>query len=151
MQIRIKLIEPERVEDAPFIGALISAIDCNFNCHNCFNQHIKELPTYKYSIEEIFKKIKQNPFHEGIILSGLEWTLQPEEMKFLIIEALKNNLKVILYTGMNEEVFKKQFNEIYKLPIYIKFGIYDEKQKINDYEMYGVKLHSKNQYRRKIE
>ena len=39
--INYKTIVNERTEDAPFIGALISAIDCKFNCKKCFNQDIK--------------------------------------------------------------------------------------------------------------
>jgi recombinational DNA repair protein RecR len=36
-RINYKLIESERVEDAPFMGALISACDCKYNCPNCLN------------------------------------------------------------------------------------------------------------------
>jgi hypothetical protein len=70
--INYKLIENERMGDAPFIGALISSCDCKFNCYHCFNQHIKKLPTLNENAENLIKHIKQNPFNKGIILAGLE-------------------------------------------------------------------------------
>jgi pyruvate-formate lyase-activating enzyme len=102
MIIRYKMMEHERFEDAPFIGCLISAIDCHINCKNCFNQHLKTYPTLTKDSKSIIEEIKSNPFENGIILGGLEWTEQPEEMLDLIESALNENLKVILYTGLSE-------------------------------------------------
>lgn len=149
MTIRTKGIWAERIEDAPFCGALISAIDCDFNCKNCFNQHVKDLPTLEYTEEEIIEEVLSDPFHEGVILSGLEWTLQSEELEALIKVALKNDLEVILYTGLDEDEFKRDFHHIYTMPIYIKFGQYIESLYTDTYEMFDVKLHSSNQYIRK--
>jgi pyruvate-formate lyase-activating enzyme len=115
MNIKYKQIEHERVEDAPFIGALICAVDCNINCPDCFNQHLKQYPTIEKSANEIINEVKSNPFNKGIILAGLEWTLQPEEMRELIYLAQENNLKVMLYTGLDECVFKESFQDIYEL------------------------------------
>lgn len=145
MKIRYKGIWHERVEDAPFIGALISAIDCDYNCENCFNKHVKNYNIIENTAEEIINEVKSNIFNQGVILAGLEWTLQEEELKELINISIKNNLKVILYTGIEEKEFKKVFKSIYNMPIYIKFGKYDETKKCNNYYMYGVKLASKNQ------
>lgn len=144
--IRYKLIEHERSEDAPFIGALISAIDCHNNCKNCFNQHIKRLPNIEASAEQIILEIKKDPFNQGVILAGLEWTEQPMEMQELIECAIKSNLQVMLYTGLDETTFKQRFADTYKMPIYIKFGRYDESLSTDKNLQYGVKLASSNQY-----
>jgi pyruvate-formate lyase-activating enzyme len=145
MIIHYKGIWHERCEDAPFIGALISAVDCKFNCKECFNQHIKDYNTLTSDSTDIIKQVKSNKFNEGVIFAGLEWTLQSIELEYLIKECLNNNLKVILYTGLIENTFKQKFKQIYDLPIYIKFGQYKEKLKTDNYYMYGVKLASKNQ------
>lgn len=150
MKIRHKGIWHERGEDAPFIGAVISAIDCNFNCNNCFNQHVKDNNIELESSEEIIEKIKSNKFNQGIILAGLEWTLQKKEMMELIDCADKNGLKIMLYTGLDEDKFKELYPGVYNYDIYIKFGEYDERKKCNNYQMYNVKLSSKNQSIKKI-
>ena len=142
------MLQHERCEDAPFMGCLISAIDCHINCKNCFNQHLKKYPTIIEESHDIIQKVKSNPFNEGIILAGLEWTEQPEEMCELIQVALNSGLKVMLYTGLTEDNFKNQFYNIYKLNIFIKFGNYNENLKTNKSE-YGVLLISKNQHIRK--
>ena len=143
MNIRHKGIYHERTEDAPFIGALICAIDCNINCDYCFNQYMKDEPILINDSKEIINKVLLNPFNEGIILGGLEWTLQSEEMEELIQLALLNDLEVILYTGLSEETFRKQFDDIFKLKIYIKFGNYiKDKEQV---KQYSVILASDNQ------
>lgn len=146
MIINIKGIYHERTEDAPFVGALICSSNCNIGCFNCFNQHLKSEPIIKMESYKIITQVLSNPFNKGIILGGLEWTLQPKETKQLIKLARKNNLEVILYTGLNEDVFISKFLEIYEIPnIYIKFGRYDENLKCDDHKQYGVALASSNQ------
>lgn len=146
MIINVKGIYHERTEDAPFIGALICANDCNNNCYNCFNQYLKSEPTIKIEDYKLINKILLNPFNKGIIFSGLEWTLQHKELKQLIKLAKENDLEIMIHTGTEEEIFKEQFSEIYKIPnIYIKFGKYKEKYKCDNNIQYGVKLASSNQ------
>ena len=147
MKIRFKYIEHERTQDAPFIGALICAIDCNLNCEGCFNQHMKEMPTQELDSKEIISMVKSYKFNDGIILSGLEWTLQPLEMKELIIQAKNNNLKVIVYTGLTKEDFISNFSDIYDniKGIYIKFGEYDDSKLSDNNYYYNIKLSSTNQ------
>lgn len=143
--VHYKSIIHERTEDAPFIGALICATNCKFNCENCFNQDIKNMPTLIKNHKEIIHEIKDNKFNQGIILAGLEWSLQPEELKLLVYEALRNDLQVMIYTGMNEEDFDLQFADLIKLPIYVKYGRYDENYKDDNYYCYGIKLATSNQ------
>lgn len=150
MLIKYKIIIEERTEDAPFIGALISAIDCKFNCKNCFNQHLKDYPTKQDSSINIINKIKKNPFNQGIILAGLEWSNQINEAVDLINTALLNNLKVILYTGMDINILKEKFPQLIIKGIYIKYGCYDETKKNINHIEYGVSLASFNQHIIKI-
>lgn len=147
MIIKIKGIVHERVEDAPFMGALICAIDCKFNCKGCFNQYLKTLPTIEMDSEEILDEVIKNPFNEGIILAGLEWSLQPNELRELVNSAINKELKVIIYSGLNEEEFKLKFPDLYSLNknIYFKFGKYEENLKVDNNIHYDVKLSTSNQ------
>lgn len=146
MKVRIKGIEFDRFEDAPFNGALLSSIDCHNNCKNCFNQSLKNLPNIEYESKELIEIIKENIFCEGVIFGGLEWTEQPEELKELVNLCILNNLKVIIYTGLTENDFQKKYLDLYILPIYIKFGRYIEEEKVSGYKVFNVNLSSKNQY-----
>jgi pyruvate-formate lyase-activating enzyme len=152
MKIHYKRIEHERVEDAPFIGALICAVDCNINCADCFNQHLKQETTIIKESEDIINEVVSNKFNKGIILSGLEWTLQINEVRELIKLAKENNLEVILYTGLNEDKFKEGFIDIYNTPnIYFKFGRYDKELLTNDNKQKNVQLATSNQKIYKME
>ena len=145
MRILIKGIYHERTEDAPFVGALICANNCNFNCEDCINNDLKYSAGYYMEDIDIINNIKSNPFNKGVILAGLEWTLQPKEMLRLIELALENSLEIILYTGMDEEELRNKFPELFTKKIYIKVGKYNKKLKVDNYMIYGVKLASSNQ------
>lgn len=99
MLIHHKGIVIERTEDAPFMGALICAPSCGFNCKGCFNRHMKKSPIIEQDSKDIIYGIKYNPLHQGIILSGLEWSENPIEMLELAKEADTNGLQVMIYTG----------------------------------------------------
>lgn len=144
--INYKLIEHERVGDAPFIGALISACDCTFNCSNCFNQHIKKLKTISKTSEEIIAEIRSNAFNMGVIFAGLEWSLQLDECILLAKKAKKYGLLNMVYTG---NVWESAFvNRIIRSDAfdYIKFGQYDESLKTANHVEYGIALSSSNQH-----
>jgi pyruvate-formate lyase-activating enzyme len=148
LKIKYKIIENERVEDAPFIGALISAIDCNFNCKNCFNQHIKQLPILVKEDIAIIEEIKSNPFNKGIIFGGLEWSLQPTELFSLALVAHGYGLQTMLYTGNTFEYLQeycsiRYLNDYFD---YIKCGQYEEDLKTINHIEYGVTLSSNNQH-----
>lgn len=145
-KINYKAIEHERVEDAPFVGALISACDCKYNCPNCFNQDVKKLLTITKDCQEIISDIKANPFNKGIIFAGLEWSLQIDECIALATAAKSVGLQTIVYTGADKE------NSIVKYYIksgvfdYIKYGRYSEELKTANHIEYGVVLASSNQH-----
>ena len=146
--IRYKKIEHERLEDAPFVGALISAIDCKFGCKGCFNQPVKDLPTLQASEQDIIQEVKINVFNKGIILAGLEWTLQLDEAVALAIEAHKQGLQTMLYTGCS----LKELGDDISVFDYIKCGRYIQKLESSDNVQYGVRLASCNQviYKKRI-
>lgn len=132
--------------DAPFVGMLVAATDCHINCPNCINEWIRDCPIIQDTSDNIFSIVESNKFVEGIILGGLEWTYQKNEMTFLLKEAVKRGLKAMLYTGMYEEEFKIHFPDVYDLPIYIKFGQYIDNAKSSVDIPTGIFLASDNQY-----
>lgn len=145
-KINYKIIESERVEDAPFMGALISACDCKYNCPNCFNQKVKNLVTVSSSIEEILKAVKSNPFHKGIIFAGLEWSLQMNECIALAMAAKDVGLQTIVYTGADQDsLVVKQYIKSNAFD-YIKCGSYKEELTTANHIEYGVVLASSNQH-----
>lgn len=144
--IDYKLIEHERCEDAPFVGALIAACDCRFDCHNCFNQHIKMLPTISKCCDDIIAEIKSNVFNQGIIFAGLEWTLQPDECLYLARRAKQERLQTMLYTGNNFNNIIVKAMVLSDLFDYIKCGRYEERLKTVNHIEYGVALASSNQH-----
>lgn len=141
-----KGIVHERLGEAPFIGALILANDCPYKCKGCFNQYLKTKPTLQNSAKEIIDMIKQNPFNEGIILGGLEWTYQPKDMLHLVNIAQENNLKVMIFTHMYKDEFLSKFSQLINSNIIVKFGGYEEDKLNTDYQSKGVRLASTNQY-----
>lgn len=146
MKINYKKIEHERVGDAPFIGALISACDCNFNCNNCFNQNLKHSPTLCKEEDEIIQEIKSNPFNKGIIFAGLEWSLQEKEMMSLAFKAKSSGLKTMVYTGHSiDSEFVQRLIRNENID-YIKYGKFKEKKRTYSHIEYGVVLASANQH-----
>lgn len=145
-KINYKKIEHERTEDAPFIGALISACNCNFNCKNCFNQNLKKAPVINKTLKEIFEEICCNKFNKGIIFGGLEWTNQIDELKLLAAAAKNCGLKTMLYTGriFEDKIVQELFST--NLFDYIKCGKYKEKKKSINHIEFGVTLASDNQH-----
>ena len=143
--INYKLLEHERVEDAPFVGALISACDCKFNCKNCFNQGVKKLPTITETAQAIIDRVKANPFNKGIIFAGLEWTLQLDECVALARLAKLNGLLTMLYTGTEDTALLccLALSEAFD---YIKTGRYREELKTTNHIEYSVVLASSNQH-----
>ncbi|NLE03473.1 MAG: radical SAM protein [Crenarchaeota archaeon] len=144
MIIRFKTIENER-KDAPFIGALISAVWCNFNCKDCINEHLKDNTYQEMDSYDIIEYIKRNPFNKGIILGGLEWTLQYSEMHELVKKAKEHELQTMVYTGLDFNTFQSKYNDVLVLTDYIKCGRYIEDFITNDNWQYGIKLATSNQ------
>lgn len=138
-------IEYGILTDAPFLGARICAMDCSHNCPGCFNQHMRQAPYFTEYAADIIQKVIDNELCNGIILGGLEWTEQPEELRDLVDHALLRGLRVMIYTHMTIEEFVYHFPCFIGLPILVKCGKY-EKDSLGYYtEQYDVTLSSANQ------
>ncbi len=102
MKIRYKAIEHERTEDSPFVSALISGISCGNRCKGCHNKELKTQPIiFENEAIDIIKEIVKNPFNQGIVLGGLEWSEQVFEMLELIKIARQYDLSIMIYTGLD--------------------------------------------------
>lgn len=142
MMIRYLTIEHEN-QDAPyFVGALICAINCTHSCPGCHNQHLIGSPIQCQPVEDVIDEVQRNPFNKGIILSGLEWTEQPDEMIALIYEALNRQLSVMLYTHMTRQEFEDTFPNLIKMPLWCKFGSYEDGSRTLRHKQYGIELAS---------
>ena len=111
MKILYKGIIHERTEDSPFVGALIIAPTCKMKCRGCFNRELKKQENLTATAQEIIAEVLDNPFNEGIILAGLEWSESPNELLELMIEASDKGLKVIVYTGCELEQFQARIGQ----------------------------------------
>ena len=144
--IKYRGIIHERAEDAPFMGALIIAERCNNNCQGCFNQHLKDSPVYSKLASDIIQEVRANPFNDGIILGGLEWSENPEDTMVLIRWAKATMMQVMLYTGLTEDALYTRIPRDALHHCYVKFGRYDETALSDNYTSFGIKLASTNQY-----
>lgn len=151
--MKIKYIQHEVMNDAPFIGALVVANDCNKNCINCFNQELRSLKSVNRSAVDIVDEALSNPLNEGIILGGLEWTEQINDMFYLSVFALMDGLNVMIYTSLSEYECTKlvEFRSLISIAkrqtgkLYIKFGSYQQELACQDNVQFGVKLATSNQ------
>jgi len=146
MKVEITGVKRNVTKDAPFIGAIIIAPDCWKDCSGCFHQHLRDKPTYKVGLEGLIKSVKDSIIDEGIILAGLEWTYNSEDMKALINKSIEQDLEVMLYTYNSEEEFKEKLPEIYQKDIWFKFGEYKEKLADEQYKSKEIELPTTNQY-----
>lgn len=128
------------------MGALIIAESCHNNCQDCFNQHLKESKMYRKPASSIIQEVRNNPFNDGIILGGLEWSENTEGTIALIKLARANMLQVILYTGLTEEELFARIPREALHKCYVKFGRFDNTKLSDTYTSLGVKLASTNQY-----
>lgn len=133
--------------DAPFVGSLLFAVDCNHGCKGCCHADRRKGPIYTDPVDRLIKEIEDYKFSEGIILGGFEWTEQPEELMEIIKVAYSHNLKIILYTHHTEDELSSILPELYKYKgVYVKYGEYRKDLSSSTYTSYGIPLASTNQY-----
>lgn len=145
--IKHKGIVQEVINQAPFIGAIIIAPSCTKGCKGCINEYLKTDGVFYYEeVEEILDKVQEHIFNEGIILAGLEWTESPDSLRKIVFSALGRKMEVMIYTYLTETEFKEKFPEFEGLNIWVKFGEYDERKKVEEYYSFGVRLATHNQY-----
>lgn len=144
MMIRHKGIEHTVYGEAPFLAARICAIGCSRGCPGCHNEQLKNDDSLIriQEVQEIVEEVRSNFFNEGLVLGGLEWTEQPEEMLELIRVAKDHGLKVMLYTHMGEEEFADRFGR--PSGIYVKHGEFVAGGE--PHRQYGVQLANREQY-----
>ncbi|MDN5351578.1 MAG: hypothetical protein PWQ12_497 [Clostridiales bacterium] len=139
------------LNDAPFIGAVVIANRCSMPCEDCINESLKsDVYTMEDSAEEIVETIQANGLNQGVILSGLEWTEQPEDLTNLVTAALNQHLEVMVYTHHSEKRFFEIVPGLIGKKIYVKFGLYDSNLRSDNHFSYDVKLATTNQYIKKF-
>lgn len=119
--IRIAGIVDDSIVDGPGIRLTIFFQGCSHQCINCHNPNTWDFNGgYLISIDDICKRIYENPLLQGITLSGGDPLFQAESAANLCLR-IKNerpDLDIILYTGfLYEEVLNmsKTSKEINKL------------------------------------
>lgn len=146
MRVRHRGIYPDRF-DAPFgLGTLVWARTCTHGCPDCFHQDRFGIPVLVEEAEDIIKRVKQDPFTNGVVLGGFEWTEQYEELIAIIEAARSEELEVILYTHYTIDELSTRYPELLKYKqMYVKCGEYDNTKLDPLYTSYGVPLASTNQ------
>ena len=137
MIIKYKYIEHERTEDAPFVGALIVAPSCRLKCKNCFNRDLKKLEDRKQTAEQIIDEVRGNPFNQGIILAGLEWSESPKELIELVKVASESGLQIMIYTGLEIREFHERIGRACADKVGFKMFNLPQFLKENDKEVYS--------------
>lgn len=150
MLVRYTAFEHNVCGEAPFVGARISGISCERNCPGCHNQHLLEEEVCELPDWNIIREVVENPFDEGIILGGLEWTEQPEEMEALVKRALFDGLQVMIYTSLDYSQFITRFPSLGGTNLLLKCGPYLEDFVSSSYQSMGISLPTTNQYVRTI-
>lgn len=142
--INHKGIEHNVYGEAPFVGARICAMSCHKGCVGCQHDYLKgnEVVWYTQTAEEIVGVVHGNLFNQGLILGGLEWTEQPEQMVELVQVAMVSGLEVIVYTHKSEHEMRERFGKDLR-GAYIKVGEY--RAELSWVDSFGVRLASSNQ------
>lgn len=143
MKIRLKSIEHNIFGDAPFIATRLSGISCERGCVGCQHEHLKgDGGIQEVEAQDIIDSVLANPFDQGIVFGGLEWTEQPTELRELIELAQDNGLYVMVYTHLGPEEFIKRMGRL--SGILVKHGPYVAGGE-SHVDM-GVRLPNKEQY-----
>lgn len=142
--IRHRGIEHNIFSDAPFVAARICAIQCTHDCPGCFHKHLQadDDDIIHQEAVDIIREVINNPFNEGIVLGGLEWTEQADEMFELISAAQAAGLEVMLYTHMSVRDYAARFGRC--SGIYIKHGEYVSGDQ--PHEEFGIRLAGDGQH-----
>ena len=152
----MKLRHPFFVEnfhqDQPFCSMLMICPYCDFTCEGCQNKHLANYHVKDFSVDELVKEYKSNPFYEGVTLGGLEVSLSGEGfiedfVDFVSLSGIKN---VCIYTRENEEnifIQKLLMELLFVDKVYIKTGKYIPFQPILKVDIgdWSIELGSSNQ------
>ena len=133
-EIRLSGLIEESIVDGPGFRFVIFTQGCPKRCFMCHNAETQSMDGgYVEKLDNITKKWKGNPLLKGITISGGEPFIQPDKVLYLIKEAKKDNLDVVIYSGFYYEELVDRGNkyvlEILKLADYLIDGPFDYKLK----------------------
>ena len=102
--IKIAGIIEESIVDGPGIRFVIFTQGCPHNCFGCHNPQTHDINGgMEVEIDNIIKKISENPLLKGVTLSGGEPFMQANKIAVLLDKIDRNKLNVITYTGFKYE------------------------------------------------
>lgn len=102
MQIRIAGYIPESIVDGPGIRFTVFTQGCLHHCKGCHNPHTHDLTKgYLISIDTLVSKITDNPYLDGLTISGGEPFMQVSAINGLLEQLPTMN--IIIYTGYTFE------------------------------------------------
>jgi hypothetical protein len=136
-------------KDHPFgIGVCCIAASCCQKCPLCPNQHLIALPELTITPLKLTEIVQKRSINNCLVLGGLEWTEQIEDVYKLLKYNKKNNnkLKIILYTHHTEKELHNNYTDLFRYKLLIKCGKYYPYLQNKDYCSYGIHLASTNQY-----
>lgn len=112
MDIRIANIIEDSIVDGPGLRLTVFTQGCPHHCKGCHNPSTFDPEGGSLiSIDEILKRIRENPLLSGITLSGGEPFLQSEPLAMLAKAVKEMGLTVYTYTGFTLEKLQAGFNE----------------------------------------
>lgn len=102
--INIAGILTDSLANGPGLRYVLFVQGCSHHCPGCQNEHTWEFNKGReMSVEEILKDIENNPFINGVTISGGEPFDQSKDV-FELVKALKEkNFNVMIYTGYKYE------------------------------------------------
>lgn len=161
MLIKIKQVIDENFQDYKKAAMFISASSCDFKCLKeinldcgiCQNSKFSLEPDIKISVQDIFKRYKENKIISAVVIGGLEPFLQFEEFLSLVKYFRENGCydDFVIYTGYYPDEIKKEIEKLKNFKnIIVKFGRYIPNSKEKFDEVLGIMLSSENQFAQKI-
>lgn len=142
--MRYKGIVRDSKDHPDGLATLLVADDCTRNCKACINQHLKSQESIVDEPTALIDAVIGTSLNNCVVLGGLEWTEQEQDLYDLLEVCRDRRVNAILYTHWSEEQLKQRFPRLFQYDIWIKFGEHDPEQK--SYTSHGIPLSSANQY-----
>lgn len=115
MKIRLAGIEYDSLVNGEGTRTVIFAQGCRHHCLGCFNPETHDFNGGEiFEVEEIFNKIKDDPFLEGVTFSGGDPLEQAEAFSELasMIKENKPELNIWCWTGYTiEQILENKLHE----------------------------------------
>lgn len=115
MKIRLAGIEYDSLVNGEGTRTVIFAQGCRHHCPGCFNPETHDFNGGElFEVEEIFNKVKDDPFLEGVTFSGGDPLEQAEAFSELatMIKDNKPELNIWCWTGYTiEQILEQKIHE----------------------------------------